>query len=313
MKPEDLTKFLKFLQQHKNITLPDYLTMLPKQSQHTIIQSYLELSEEARDALDRNDYGQLALFLPEFAQAGNYLARIVLGMIYTTGGHGLEQDKEEARKWLEPLIPSSDGQAELYMGGLCDRWAPHVTVIYKDKFKQRGDYLAIEADPECAETWYRKSRALGNPEAAYRLAFLIMHERSLMSQPEKAAEVHAFYEARQKTPAYADDPETNANLGLLYFYGIGTERNAAKALQHFNTASAHQDANSNALIHMSVIYQEGFHIPRNQERASELLRRAKAMGISSQKITERITSIREYMFQANVIEDKALGEQDNDN
>jgi len=125
-----------------------------------------------------------------------------------------------------------------------------------------------EVDAAQAIAWYEKSRAQGNPLAAYNLARL--HRFGMAGQPPDMPRALAlFTEAAEAGFAYA-----HGDLGRMHELGLGTPIDYAKAADHY----ARAEGNVEATVDLGALYLRGDGVAEDGARARELFKQAADQG-----------------------------------
>ncbi len=175
-------------------------------------------------------------------------------------GKGCDQDSTEAERWFR----------QSYHGFLSMEADSH-----DDKLQYRLGWMllhgvGIAKDEPAAKEWFEKSARLGNPNAQYQLAKLILADEG--ASPEEVERAVAWLiqsaEAGQGCAQYA--------LGKLYRDGKGVEKDILQAVIWFS-AAAEQD-NSYAAYALGKLYLTGEDTPKNVEAALRWLQRSADLG-----------------------------------
>lgn len=143
------------------------------------------------------------------AEAGSQDALYELGNCFYYG-FGVPQDRKEGLRLLN-----------LAAGKNVDMALNQLGIIYLD-----GD--GVEPDWARAERYFRQASRRSNPLALTNLGNL------LLSRPEQAEE---GFRCLEKAAAQ-NEPQAVCSLGVCYAEGIGTAKDAAKALECFRQAEA---------------------------------------------------------------------------
>lgn len=164
-------------------------------------------------------------------------------------GYGTPMDKQRAAKFLDIAIDKGYGLA-----------------IF-DKAKEQEDNGHFQ---QALETYMLASRN-GNPEANFRLG--LIYETGENGVRQNYKEAFAYY---SKAAEYGHI-KAHANLGNLYYNGLGISQNSAEALRHFQ-AAAEKD-NAAATNSLGVMYLKGEGgLPQNYNNAIRNFRKAAYFG-----------------------------------
>lgn len=182
-------------------------------------------------------------------------AAFELGKLYRDGS-GCEQSLQEAERWFRSA----------YQG-----FKNLEAQSHDDKLQYRLGWMhlhgvGIEQNKQLAQEWFNRSAQLGNPNAQYQLAKLVLVDSSPTTEQIKAAVEYLSKaaDAGQDCAQYA--------LGKLYRDGIGVEKDMLKAVVWFALA-AEQD-NSYAAYALGKLYLVDEEVPKDMEKALRWLRRS---------------------------------------
>lgn len=175
-------------------------------------------------------------------------------------GRGCEQNSTEAERWFY----------QAYQGFFSLEAQSH-----DDKLQYRLGWMKLhgvgtEQNKTEARDWFEKSAQLGNPNAQYQLAILILADEN--PNPAKVEKAVAWLtqsaKAGQDCAQYA--------LGKLYRDGRGVEKDIPQAVIWFSTA-AEQD-NSYAAYALGKLYLTGEDAPKNVDAALRWLQHSADLG-----------------------------------
>lgn len=189
------------------------------------------------------------------ASQGFPYAAFELGKLYRDGS-GCEQSAEKAEQWFQSAysgFKSLEAQS------------------HDDKLQYRLGWMhlhgvGVEQNQKLAREWFNRSAQLGNPNAQYQLAKLILADSS-----SDEVQINIAVEWLTKSAEAGQDCAQYA-LGKLYRDGIGVEKDMLQAVVWF-TLAAEQD-NSYAAYAMGKLYLEGEEVQKDMEKALRWLRRS---------------------------------------
>lgn len=193
------------------------------------------------------------------ASQGVPYAAYELGKLYRDG-LGCEQSSEEAERWFQTAYSGFKGLEEQ---------------SHDDKLQYRLGWMRLhgvgtEQDEQAAREWFERSAKLGNPNAQYQLAKLILADGS-----STAEQIRTAVEWLTKAADAGQDCAQYA-LGKLYRDGIGVEKDMLQAVAWFALA-AEQD-NSYAAYALGKLYLESEEVPKDMDKALRWLRRSAEFG-----------------------------------
>jgi uncharacterized protein len=189
--------------------------------------------EEAVAASGRGAHAEAAPIFRRLAEAGDVKAAYRLGLLYRDG-HGVDQDDETARQWLEKAADAGSREMQRDVAKAFDRWRfkwvedkPRLGSSEKKRgkagvsFKRRwiGKYLNL------AKKWFEKAANAEDPEALYSLGLVLKRgreqKRFVFGRKVRTDRRKGFeYIRRSAELGYAP---AQAALAAYYFYGDGEE------------------------------------------------------------------------------------------
>lgn len=182
------------------------------------------------------------------AELGYIDAQVELGIAYKEGIR-VEQDFEQARRWLESASAQGDRFAQYELGQMYyygtgvkqdylnarELWIESA-ISGHDKAQQKLGYLyseglGVEQNYSTAKNWYLRAANLGNAEAQTLLGSLY-HEGNRI--PQNYPEAVKWY----RLAAQQGHPHSQYTLAILYHDGLGTEADMVKCAAWVNVAVA---------------------------------------------------------------------------
>lgn len=146
-------------------------------------------------------------FFEKAARGGHGEAQFYLGMMYQEGD-GVDQNSEEALKWLRQAARKKVADAENFLG-----------VMYAD-----GDGVAEDL-PEAAR-WFRLAADRGHPAAQENLGALYMQGRGAPKDEREGARLF-------RLAAEQDATSAQITLAELYLAGLGVSKDPVQAAKWF--------------------------------------------------------------------------------
>ena len=173
------------------------------------------------------------------AECGEADAQTQLGMMYSLGRGGVQQDYKKAFKWLSKAAEQGHILAQGCLG-----------VAYARGEGVQQDYMkAFELTAKAAEK--------GNRDAQAFLGSLYIEGSGVQQNYQKAAEW--FIKAAEQGAVLAQ-----TNLGAMYAQGLGVQQNNQKAIEWLTKAA--EQGNMDAVFNLGVIYTK----QRDYKKAYEL-------------------------------------------
>jgi TPR repeat protein len=180
--------------------------------------------------------------------------KLRLGLIYLKG-IGVEQNLEEARRWLGEAADAGSTYGMLQMA---QTWRKPWT---------------DPPDPAKAQEWFERAQAAGDVDALAYAGF--MHEEG--ETPDLAAARRNFESAAAAGSALA-----RARLGQIYLEGEGVGVDAKKAFEYFRAAA--DQGNAAAFLGLGFLYESGQGVARNPRAAREWYEKASATGLTEARL-----------------------------
>lgn len=244
--------------------------------------------EQARAALEREDYAAGYAVLEQASAAGNADAQYLLGRGLVLGA-GLVPDMERARRLLEQAAGSGQAEAmnllgQMYVAGRGVAADPGRGLQYLAAAAEAGDPAhqfdyasALEADGgaagvQQAADWYRRAADAGHTPALTSLAVLYLQGRGVAADPAMAITL-------LETAVEAGDARAQNNLGTIYSRGEFLPQDYAQALLLFEAAA--EQGLPGAMRNLSVLYENGFGVAVDEAHARALLAQARTLEAGS--------------------------------
>ena len=153
--------------------------------------------------------------LREKAKAGNPFFQYIVGCCYDNG-YGVEQNSENAVKWLTLAAEQGDSRAQFKIGCAFD-------------FGK-----GAEQDNEQAVKWYKLSAEQEHPIAQNNLAVCYRTEQGVTKNYDEAFRLYTLSAKTNYWNAFW-------GLAILYYYGQGVEQNLERAKEYYEKALAFAD------------------------------------------------------------------------
>lgn len=194
------------------------------------------------------------------AESGDLLAQYIIGKMYMDG-NAVDQDYNEAAKWLKDGAASGYAAAQTALGWLCG--------------ENDDTAKAIELYSMAAEQEYANAQVnLG-----------IAYAEGIGVPPDDAEAIRWYQKAADQGYAPA-----LLNLGWHYDNGQGVDEDTQKALEYYQKAA--ERGNITAMYNLVNIYRRGIDTERSIEQAAEWYLRAQHQQYS--EVSETYESIMEY-------------------
>ena len=191
------------------------------------------------------------------ANEGNVDAQCFLGIVYSVGQYDVEQNYAEAIKYFTMAAEKGEPTAQY-----------NLSLFYIEGF-------GVEPDTVQAQKWYDlalQQRSDLPPLIVERPApndidLTINTKKKGKSDKITSKTKNKFAKAIPtfRTRAEAGDAVAQYNLGVLYYDGIGTERNYKEALKWFRMAADQGDAD--AQNNLGIMYYHGHGVGKNYSQA----------------------------------------------
>ena len=200
------------------------------QAQSNLAGWYSRATEKARhrfgkkgDIVQRGE-AEAVKWYRRAAAGGSAYAQNALGDIYKYG-YKVPRDTLEAERWYRLAAEQGDYSAQRSLG---------------DFYKHSAAYDGIQPDYAEAVKWYRRAAVQGNELSQLALGEMYYHFHEMLDHAEAAwwfrfiAENTGFV---RNFPGLAVPAEFK--LGILYFNGLGVQRDYAEAARWFRRAAVH--------------------------------------------------------------------------
>jgi len=204
------------------------------------------------------DRSAIIAALRENAAAGNVLAQVELGRIYSAPD-APEKDAGEADFWLAQAVRRGSTEALLEQSKIygLGRGRPvdkpkayelnlqaaklgnAAAMLFVGRMLQQGN--GVTADPNAAVEWFRKSTEAGEGEAFADLGYAFEAGIGVDKDVEQAVAIY-------RRGAALSDPVSTRYLAVMYENGLGVRRNMDKAIGYYRRAAELGDARAKASI-----------------------------------------------------------------
>lgn len=191
------------------------------------------------------------------ANEGNVDAQCFLGIVYSVGQYNIEQNYKEAIKYFTMAAEKGEPTAQY-----------NLSLFYIEGF-------GVEPDTVQAQKWYDLAFQQDNTlppliverPATNDIDLTINTKKSKKGEKITSKTQNKFAKAIPtfRTRAEAGDAVAQYNLGVLYYDGIGTERNYKEALKWFRLAAEQGDAD--AQNNIGIMYYHGHGVGKNYSQA----------------------------------------------
>lgn len=199
------------------------------------------------------DPNKAMMYYLKAAEAGHPDAQYSVGCIYNEGTLG-DINKEEATKWFE-LAAEQNQRDALCLIAFSYIQDPSIETL-------RISNLDYEQDIEKGFDYLMKAASLNQSSALYVLALCYYQGKYVEKDNEKAF-------GCLKNSIQSEAMTDNVNLmGDFYRDGIGIEQNYEAAVNHYQWAVDNGD--TNAMLSLSQLYEEGLGVAKNEQVAAEL-------------------------------------------
>ena len=190
--------------------------------------------------LKSGDFTVVKTDLAKLAESGDARAQFNLAVSYAHG-NGVEKNYDEAFKWYKKSAEQHYTRAEFnlassYMSG---------------QGTERSSAEAIK--------WYQA--AAGSDDLAANLALGNIYSRGSKDITIEQNKAFQYYSAA----AAKGSEEADFNLGGMYLFGTGTEKNADKAIEIYNRLAA--NGNDKAAMILGEIYESDKYVSQDLPRA----------------------------------------------
>ncbi len=300
-------------------------------------QRYLGIGYSDGDyAGDQKDYEKAAHWLTKAAEQGDAMAQHHLGLLYLHG-YGVAQDPEMGREWIAKAAEQGEYRAQyhlatMYLVGLGDkdgnadekeafRWCK---ASAEQGYVEAQGMLAtmywngqgVEKDVHRAAQWYLLAADAGHPKAQHQVAvmyatgegfeinsdkaFTYMH-RSASQGYDLAIQDLASMVKQLKDLAEQGNAAALNDVGMLYFHGVGVERDYIEAARYLKKAADKGHENAIQFLEslvgsfkkeaengdpeyqyaMGVMYLEGINVKKDKKMAKKYLKMAADQGNES--------------------------------
>ena len=216
----------------------------------SLLTSYAQTDEQADSVPDI----QAAI---QAANEGNVDAQCFLGIVYSVGQYNIEQNYKEAIKYFTMAAEKGEPTAQY-----------NLSLFYIEGF-------GVEPDTVQAQKWYDLAFQQDNTlppliverPATNDIDLTINTKKSKKGEKITSKTQNKFAKAIPtfRTRAEAGDAVAQYNLGVLYYDGIGTERNYKEALKWFRLAAEQGDAD--AQNNIGIMYYHGHGVGKNYSQA----------------------------------------------
>lgn len=202
------------------------------------------------DGLQAYDRGDFAAALKEWlptAERGDAHAEYNVGLLYATGGHGVEQNYTEAAGWYrkaaeQGILAAAYNLAILYSNGQgverdyaqAAKWFTKPAEMGIGIAQQNLGDMYYEKGPFQNYTealkWYREAAGQGLAKAQYDIGVMYDLGQGVPSDYKEAIKWYRLAAEQGQAGAYT-------NIGILYYNGQGVKRDLIQAYAWFRRAA----------------------------------------------------------------------------
>lgn len=215
----------------------------------------------------KKDYAKAFQLYQEAAALSSADACINLGFMYANG-LGVKKDYAKSREFYEKASKQGIATATFNLG-----------VVYENGTGTEKDYKK-------AVDYYERAAAQGSSYAVSALSALYYTGRGVERNYNKG------FELAQRA---AESAEGKVKMGDIYFYGLGTERDAKKAMDWYEKGA--RQGSSTAMLRLAGMYIWGRGVPRDFQKAISYYKQAEWLGMDAAK-----------QAQSNLDMDDAIGD-----
>lgn len=250
---------------------------------------------EGVEAYQKGDYRLAIQELSPLARQGDRYAQLCLGVMYLDGGHGVQQDDEQATKWLRLAADQGDDLAQVSLGHFYSKrdheeaakWfrlaaeqgtasaQRELALLYfngtrfpEGEFVAKGTGLVPRDDKEAAK-WFRLAAEQGDAISQSKLGVMYAYGRGMPVDYKQAAKWY-------RLAAEQGDDLGQVNLGVIYANGKGVAQDYKEAVKWFRLAA--DQGSSSAQRNLGAMFVYGNGVPENRVAACALLDLAVAAG-----------------------------------
>ena len=154
---------------------------------------------------------------------------------------------------------------------------------YERKAQLRLGQL-YESFPKEAYAHYLRAAELGDPEAAFHVAFMSEYGEGTDISKERAV----TYYAKATSAGHRGAAH---NLGVFYYFGSGVKKNLKRAYELFLFAA--QKGKADSMRNLGVMYENGDYVKKNLEMALKWYSKAVEYGnVEAEKDCQRVKRIK---------------------
>lgn len=226
-------------------------------AQHALGLFYFEGSGVTKDE------AKAIILYRKAAEQGHADAQFNLGGCYANG-QGVDKDVAEAARWYRKAAEQGVANAQ-YNLGYCYEYGQGVA---KD-----------EAE---AVKWYRKSAEQGNAIAQYNLGLCYAEAKGVRKNEPEAARLY-------RAAAEQGNADALNSLGLCYANGQGVKKDEFEAYKLYRKSS--DGGNASAMGNLSICYARGSGVKRNLNKALDLAKQAKNVGLECNDLINAISTL----------------------
>jgi TPR repeat protein len=221
------------------------------------------------------------------AERGDQNAQIVLFQKYLMG-QDIQQDNQEALKWLTKAAEDNNGLAQVMLGEVCrnNKYCEEAIKWFTKASEHKNDsstsatsqgmlgemyYFGecVQKDYKEAFKWYIKSAEQGNPLAQQKIGLIYSFGDGVQQDYKEASRWYA----KAAEQGYA---KAQYSLGVQYDKGQGVPQDYKKALNWYTKAA--EQGYADAQIKVGVMYFYGRSVSQNYNEAIKWYKRAAFQG-----------------------------------
>lgn len=173
-----------------------------------------ELYQKGCNAYDENDFEAAFSYYLQAAEMGNTEAECEVGFCYLNGD-GVLDDDHEAAKWFQRAAEKGNMEAQYELG------------------EYYSFYYWKRLSMENAFGWYLKAADQGHLDSAYKVAMMYKAGTGTGQNYEKALEYFMIVANSKGDPFENPIEKSMKEIGWLYYYGQGVEKDEYTALLWF--------------------------------------------------------------------------------
>ncbi len=212
---------------------------------------------EAVKYYGQKEYSKALPLFKQTAEQNNADAQSYLGVMYQYG-YGVPKDDQKAVEWYRKAAEQGNAYSQNNLGKM-----------YRDGY-------GVPKDDQKAVEWYRKAAEQGNANGQSELGTAYIHGRGVTKDVQKAMEWYL---------KAAEQGNLMAQYMLAVAYSSGDEgitKNETQAtFWGRKVVNAAEQGNATAQSHLGYMYQYGYGVAQDYQKAMEWYRKSDGQGISS--------------------------------